>query len=186
VSVLVKRVPKLSAGKSAPEPETGSAPVEDEFARAMADVIPLGRERPDRVPLGSPDVQVSRPADKAPTPERRQEEGVESSFVAPGVDRRELRRLKRGEHAIKRRLDLHGLKADEALARVNRFLERSRHARHRAVCIVHGRGLNSRDGIAILKARVRKSLQSHRAVLAFTDAPPGDGGTGAVYVLLRK
>jgi DNA-nicking Smr family endonuclease len=119
-------------------------------------------------------------------PRHRDREQSVESLVAPGVDRRELRRLKRGEHAIGGRLDLHGLKADEALARVQRFLERSRHDGHRAVCIVHGRGLNSKDGIAVLKTRVREFLRTHRAVLAFTDAPPDYGGTGAVYVLLRK
>ena len=181
----MRRVRKLSPAKSA-QPETSQAALDDEFARAMADVIPLGRERPDRMPLGGPGIQASRPADQAPALRGRQNEAVESSFVAPGVDRRELRRLKRGEHPVDRRLDLHGLKADEALARVNRFLESSRHSRHRVVCIVHGRGLNSKDGVAILKTRVRELLRSHRAVLAFADAPPGDGGAGAVYVLLRK
>jgi DNA-nicking Smr family endonuclease len=179
----VKRVTKPS--RVADEAEASAARVDAEFARAMADVTPLERERPERVPLGSPGISEARHADETPA-HRDPEHGVDASFVAPGVDRRALRRLKRGEHAIGRRLDLHGLKADEALARVHHFLDTSRHDGHRAVCIVHGRGLNSKDGIAVLKTRVRESLRSHRAVLAFTDAPRADGGTGAVYVLLRK
>jgi DNA-nicking Smr family endonuclease len=182
----VRRVRKLSAGKPAQEPETSQASLEDEFARAMVDVIPLGRERPDRMPLGAPGIQASRPADQAPALHGRHEEGVESSFVAPGVDRRELRRLKRGDYTIGRRLDLHGLTVDEAVPRVKRFLDNSRHAGHRAVCIVHGRGLHSPRGVAVLKTRVRNSLREHRAVAAFADAPLADGGVGAVYVLLRK
>ena len=152
----------------------------------MADVVPLRSDRPDRVPLGSPSrIAAVRPAARE-EPRGDGGQDVESSFVAPGIDRRELRRLKRGEYDIDLRLDLHGLKADEGLARVQRFLERARHGGHRAVCIVHGRGLNSKGGIAILKTRVRVLLRSHRAVLAFADAPPSDGGAGAVYVLLRK
>ena len=40
--------------------------------------------------------------------------------------------------------------------------------------------------VSVLKARVRAALRSHPSVLAYADAPPSDGGTGAVYVLLRK
>lgn len=152
----------------------------------MADVVPLRSDRPDRVPIAPPSQTAP---DRIPAPDRPAADAahdLESSFVAPGLDRRELRRLKRGDYAVDRRLDLHGQKADEAVATVQRFLESARHARHRAVCIVHGRGLNSKDGVAILKTRVRAFLRSHRAVLAFADAPFADGGPGAVYVLLRQ
>ena len=51
--------------------------------------------------------------------------------------------------------------------------------------IVHGRGVHSEGGVSKLKPHVRACLRSHRAVLAYVDAPPADGGPGAVYVLLR-
>lgn len=113
------------------------------------------------------------------------DEGLEAAFVAPGVDRRELRKLKRGDYAPGNRLDLHGKTAAEAVTSVKRFIDSSR--RHnRVVCIVHGRGLHSEGNVAILKSRVRECVRSHPAVLAYADAPPNDGGTGAVYVLLRN
>ena len=147
----------------------------------------MAPDRRDRVPLVSradaTAVSVnsrSRPSDDDTST------SADSAYVAPGIDRRELRKLKRGEYAIGRRLDLHGLKADEAIARVTRFIDNSRHSHHRAVSIVHGRGLHSNGGVAVLRARVRAGLKTHRAVLAFADAPPSDGGAGAVYVLLRK
>jgi DNA-nicking Smr family endonuclease len=152
----------------------------------MADVVPMAPERRERVPLG-PHAETLKPQRAlAPSLASDEPESVESSFVAPGVDRRELRKLKRGEYRVALRVDLHGLNAEEALARMNRFIDSSRHARHRAVCIVHGRGLHSKDGVAVLKTRVRASLRANRAVLAFADAPAADGGAGAVYVLLRK
>jgi DNA-nicking Smr family endonuclease len=46
--------------------------------------------------------------------------------------------------------------------------------------------LHSEGNLSILKTRVRECLRQHRAVLAYADAPRADGGTGAVYVLLRK
>ena len=107
-------------------------------------------------------------------------------FAAHGVDRREIRKLKRGEYPVAGRHDLHGMTADAARASVQRFLETSSHKHHRCVCIVHGRGLRSPGGVAVLKARVRDYLRTHRRVLAFADAPRSDGGSGAVYVLLRR
>jgi len=107
-------------------------------------------------------------------------------FVANGVDRREIRKLKRGEYVVRARRDLHGMTGAEALAAVGRFIENNKHRGHRCVCIIHGRGLHSKDKAPILKTRVRKYLTSHRSVLAYADAPLSDGGSGALYVLLRK
>jgi DNA-nicking Smr family endonuclease len=158
----------------------------DAFARAMADVVPLPRDGKERVRRGS-DVSVPTTTRQtaSPLPETSGEDN-EATFVAPGVDRRELRKLKRGHYPVGSRIDLHGMTASEAVAHVKHFIEDSRHSQHRAVCIVHGRGLHSDANVAVLRGRVREWLRSHRAVLAYADAPASDGGAGAVYVLLRK
>ena len=55
--------------------------------------------------------------------------------------------------------------------------------------IVHGRGLNSKDQVPVLKERLKIWLARGRAahvVLAFATARPCDGGAGALYVLLRR
>jgi DNA-nicking Smr family endonuclease len=80
---------------------------------------------------------------------------------------------------------LHAQTAVEAAANVEQFVDNARH-RHPCVCIVHGRGLHARRSVPILKRRVRECLRLHPAVLACADAPWPDGGTGAVYVLLRE
>jgi DNA-nicking Smr family endonuclease len=57
------------------------------------------------------------------------------------------------------------------------------------VLVVHGRGLHSKDQVPVLKEALKRWMQTARFarhVLAFTSARPPDGGTGAVYVLLRK
>ena len=110
---------------------------------------------------------------------------MEEGYVAPGVDRRELRKIKRGDYVAGDVLDLHGQTAAEAVAKVKRFID-SRRNRHRCVCIVHGRGLHSKGNVSVLKTRVRQYLRRHPAVLAYADAPRTDGGGGAAYVLLRK
>jgi DNA-nicking Smr family endonuclease len=153
----------------------------DEFARAMKDVVrlpPDPRGRVQKVPRVD-----ALPSREAPL---ERDDAVPDAYAATGVDRRELRRLKRGDYAVQGRLDLHGMTAVVARERVARFLQNSRHAGHRCVCIVHGRGLNSAGGVSVLKERVRGHLMAAASVLAFTSAPASDGGTGAVYVLLRR
>ena len=161
----------------------------DEFAREMSDVVPLRRDPRGRV-RGAP--HVSPPTTPPPATRRSPERGVPSEadedadFAAPGVDRREIRKLKRGDHVAADRRDLHGMTRAEARADVKRFLAGSRHKQHRCVCIVHGRGLHSAGNAAVLKTCVRELLRGDPSVLAFADAPASDGGPGAVYVLLRR
>jgi len=122
-----------------------------------------------------------------PPPHRSVDAGEsDEAFAAPGIDRREIKKLKRGEYVAGDRRDLHGMTAAEASAAVKQFLDNSRQRRHRCVCIVHGRGLHSEGNVAVLKARVRECLRANQSVLAYADAPRSDGGAGAVYVLLRK
>jgi DNA-nicking Smr family endonuclease len=147
----------------------------------MQDVVPLEPDPRGRVrrvaPIGPPRQSLQRVEDA---------DVSGHDFVAKGVDRREIRKLKTGEYVVRDRRDLHGMTGAEALDSVGRFIENSRHRGHRCVCIIHGRGLHSTGNQPILKARVREYLRSHRSVLAYADAPVSDGGSGAVYVLLRK
>jgi DNA-nicking Smr family endonuclease len=109
--------------------------------------------------------------------------------IVAGLDRRLVRRLRLGEFACQAHIDLHGMTTVAARAAVDRFLDTSIAAGHRCVLIVHGRGLNSKDGTPVLKEGLKTWL-SHgrlsRRVLAFATARPCDGGAGALYVLLRR
>jgi DNA-nicking Smr family endonuclease len=173
------KTPKVAASRRVP-PRDETSDDAQAFESAMAGVSrlesdPRGRVRATRL-------ITARTAEDASD---HDDAGSDTAFAAAGVDRRELRKLKR-EYVAGSRLDLHGMKASEACASVGRFIDSSRHRRLRCVCIIHGRGLHSEGQSSILKPRVRAYLRSHRAVLAFTDAPRSDGGTGAVYVLLRQ
>ena len=152
----------------------------------MADVVPLRPDPRGRVRAG-PEAATRHRAPAPASSSARDDDGAgaEEGYVAPGVDRRELRKIKRGDYAPGSRLDLHAQTAEEAVANVKQFIASRRH-RDRCVCIVHGRGLHSKGNVSILKSRVRHYLRRHAAVLAYADAPRTDGGTGAVYVLLRK
>jgi DNA-nicking Smr family endonuclease len=106
-----------------------------------------------------------------------------------GFDPKLLQRLKRGEFPIQNYIDLHGLTKQDAQERVTDFILESFRAGLRCVLVVHGRGLNSENHIPILKERLPHWLTrgpARKIVLAFSTAKPYDGGTGALYVLLRK
>ena len=170
--------------RSAKLPETDrheAAEDDDVFAREMRDVVRLEPDARGRVRSVQP---ISPPRH---SPRRTEHADIsDHDFAAHGVDRREIRKLKKGEYIVRGRRDLHGMTSAEAVDSVRRFIENSRHGGHRCVCIIHGRGLHSTGNQPILKTRVREYLRSHRSVLAYTDAPASDGGPGAVYVLLRK
>jgi DNA-nicking Smr family endonuclease len=115
------------------------------------------------------------------------DEFIEGSIT--GLDRRVVQRLRHGDYAVREHLDLHGMTRDLAREAVEQFIADSRKKGHRCILIVHGRGLNSKDKIPVLKGLLQSWLERGRiakSVLAFATARPHDGGAGAVYVLLRR
>jgi DNA-nicking Smr family endonuclease len=115
------------------------------------------------------------------------DEYIEGAVV--GADSALLPKLRRGDFSIQAHLDLHGMTAAEARQALERFIFASVIQGRRCVLIIHGRGLNSRDYIPILKQRMSSWLKRGRLkhlVLAFATAQPCDGGAGALYVLLRN
>jgi DNA-nicking Smr family endonuclease len=109
--------------------------------------------------------------------------------IAEGLDRKLLKKLKKGAFSFKRHLDLHGYNRADAKVLLQRFIRQCRLENERCVLVVHGRGLHSKDGIPVLKDAVNSWLLRgglSRNVLAFCSARPQDGGLGALYVLLRR
>jgi DNA-nicking Smr family endonuclease len=202
---LKQRLGKLPPKKvvAAPAPVVEPPSPEDPalFTRAMEGVKPLPAPMRARV-------ERSRPSPpRAPVSEEAEAIAALSDLVAgavefdisdtrehiegavAGLDPRILRRLRRGDFALQAHLDLHGMTAEPARLAVDRFLAETAQAGYRCVLIVHGRGLNSKDQIPILKERLKVWLARGRAarlVLAFATARPVDGGAGALYVLLRR
>jgi DNA-nicking Smr family endonuclease len=188
---------------AAPPSRPGDPPPDSDrrsFEQQMAGVRPLPRDNyvparrtsPPSRPAPDPDAEAL--AELADLVQGRgtfdiadTDEYIEG--IGRGLDRRLLRRLRRGTFALQDHLDLHGKTRAEAREAVQQFVLRSRRRGHRCVLIVHGRGLNSRDQIPVLKEGIRIWLSRGsiaRSVLAFCTARPVDGGAGAVYVLLRK
>ena len=116
---------------------------------------------------------------------RRPARPTRSRFAGPAVRDQTLRQLRRGRYPVEDELDLHGLSQASARDQLAEFITSSRHAGLRCVRVVHGKGYRSGARGPVLKIAVNIWLRRHADVLAFTSARAIDGGTGAVYVLLR-
>ena len=107
------------------------------------------------------------------------------SFHRGGVRIPVMRRLKRGLIPIDDEIDLHGLTQTAARDGLADFIANSRDSGHRCVRVIHGKGYRSGARGPVLKTAVNLWLRRHTDVVAFASARAIDGGTGAVYVLLR-
>jgi len=106
-------------------------------------------------------------------------------FTRPGLQQRQLQRLRRGQLPVEAELDMHGMTIPVAETEVARFLAQCRDRHVRSVRIIHGKGYGSRAAAPVLKNRINHWLRQHHDVLAFCSTPRDRGGTGAINVLLR-
>jgi len=182
-----KRIPHLDAA----DDSTDAAA----FRMAMRDVKPLAAHPPRRVPAPTRRTRV-RPPQRGAAEDldasmpliataAGEDAAASLSFQRSGVRDQVMRRLRRGLIPSEDELDLHGLNQTEARDRLADFIARSRDAGSRCVRVVHGKGYRSGARGPILKTAVNLWLRRHLDVMAFTSAKVIDGGTGAVYVLLR-
>ena len=105
-------------------------------------------------------------------------------YLRPGMQKRELKKLYRGHYVIQRELDLHRMTIAYAQQQLRLLILQCK--RRQAIKIIHGKGYNSANRQPILKNKLNHWLRQLPAVLAFCSARPNDGGTGAVYVLVKN
>ena len=109
----------------------------------------------------------------------------EAFFQRPAISRTVMRKLRRGQFAMQAEIDLHGLGTAEAKANLSTFLQRCSERGMACVRVIHGKGHGSPGKMPILKPKVAHWLSRWDNVSAFVSARPIDGGTGALYVLLK-
>lgn len=174
------------------------------FREAMADVDPLPRPRQRELPAD--------PAARQPTAAQRERqraaEGLSGraqqdpnpltlreleplhprevlAWKKDGVQHEVFSRLKSGGYEPEGQLDLHRSSVREARVKVFEFLELAARRGWRTLLIAHGRGEQSNTP-ARLKTYVNHWLREWPQVNAYHSAARHHGGTGAVYVLLKK
>ena len=160
----------------------GAKPVD---TRNRADVE-VPRPQPHPIKHVEDEREALRESMEAPmTLEDRLETGEEAAFLRPGLPRRVLTDLRRGRWVLQAQLDLHGCNRDEAREALGHFLAASLQQGRRCVRVIHGKGHGSPGKQSILKHLSRGWLAQREEILAFCQAGPHDGGSGALLVLLR-
>lgn len=114
------------------------------------------------------------------------ETGEELHYRGEGIQQAVLRKLRRGQFQVGAVLDLHGMTVVRAREALVDFLYEVRRENLSCVRIIHGKGNGSRHRGPVLKQKINHWLRQRAEVLAFCSARPMDGGTGAIYVLLRR
>ena len=109
-----------------------------------------------------------------PVPERRDREPLSTKH------RPAARRL-----PVQATLDLHGFRLRDAIREIDSFLEQSHSRGLRKVLIVHGKGFHS-TGEPVLKQAVWNHLERHRLAGSFGHPGIRDGGSGAVWVVIKS
>ena len=180
------RLPGLADPQASSEAEQFRAAVKD--VKPLRQVVPsteLAKPKP-RARLRKAHAEAENLDQLMPLVAGEPSLGVEVlSFHRAGVADTVMRRLRRGLYPCEDELDLHGLTQSAARDLLADFLATSRDAHRRCVRIIHGKGYRSGARGPVLKTAVNLWLRRHMDVMAFTSARTIDGGTGAVYVLLR-
>lgn len=205
-----KPAPRAPDKRPMPRPKrTAESDREDElsFHRMMSGVVPLDQAKKGRVPVTA-EAQPSRvrvsPQDLRAKAEAEaaevldhlhrlvDDDGVRFEVTDDGrrVEGRRvdvppslLRSLRHGALPIDARLDLHGMRPDDAREQVLSFLKEKRQRGERCVLVIHGKG----EGV--LRGEIAAWLSQGRGrehVAAFATARDEDGGEGALYVALRR
>lgn len=173
---------------------------DDLFAEEMAGVRPLGRDA--RVRLVKERLSEDQQRDRRRAAEGEdqlinplEDEGISPldawfvlEFKRPGIQNGVYRKLRLGHYQVDACLDLHRMLVRQAREEVFSFIDEATRLGLRTLLIVHGKGQSKSQGdqTAVLKGYVNQWLQNLDPVQAFHSAQPQHGGTGSVYVLLKK
>jgi DNA-nicking Smr family endonuclease len=170
----------------------------DSFVAAMRDVRRLRfeqrvewSERPKPRAHNSRRARSELLAESLLGPSEPSTDGIEQlgegvAFRRSILPKRVFRDLRGGRFSIEAEIDLHGLSMLNAKRELREFVVNAAIRQLGCVRVVHGKGKRSGPGGPILKGAVQHWLAQWEEVLAFVSAQPRDGGSGALYVLLRR
>ena len=113
--------------------------------------------------------------------------------LAP-VERRTLQALRRGRRDVDSVIDLHGMRQEEAHFALLHFLHRAQSSGHGLVLIITGKGGAAVSSGMFEERGVLRRMVPHwlrlpdlrSLVIGFEEASPQHGGSGALYVRLRR
>lgn len=215
--VRKKPIPKLKSG-TAPLSDGTLSPDEralwSHVAASIARISVKARiTRPgaDTFADDAPDVAFRKPAPHVnrPTTGRASTVAVptqpnpahRNSPAGAELEPRKIKKISKGRLGIEARLDLHGLRQDEAHMRLRYFVRDCYGRGLKFVLVITGKGRETDDASlsfgdmmslpprGVLRRNVPRWLaepELHAMVVGFTSAMPKHGGDGAFYIELRR
>lgn len=122
---------------------------------------------------------------------------VEKKLIrgSKSMDPRALKKLKKGKLTPEAKLDLHGFTSEQAHRTLLPFIINNHKQNKRLVLIITGKGEKNYDhayssqSLGVLKKKVPQWLQLppvSDCILDFVEAHQKDGGSGALYVYLKR
>ena len=166
-------------------PPSVSAADRELFRQAISGTTPNSNDQADSNPE---EIPPKSDGQGMPVSDRNPAKGILSQdgdlFYRAGVQKNTLKNLKRGRFKAQAEIDLHGCTRREALRYLQTFLDRCRTEQLDCVRVVTGKGRSSPGHRSVIREATLDSLRHEPRVLAYSSAPPSDGGSGAFYVLL--
>lgn len=107
-------------------------------------------------------------------------------WAGNGLQETQMRRLKQGQIPFEGSIDLHGMTVEKARTLLWDFFAEARKHEVRCVRVTHGKAARIDGRKPMIKSHVNTWLRQHEHVLGFCSCQARHGGTGAVYVLLRR
>lgn len=165
------------------------------WARVVATIRPLEplkpRSAPPKAATAAPPKPAAKPAKVAPPtpPARIPEQKKPARAPANTLDGGWDRRLSRGIAEPSMTVDLHGHTLSTAHATLDAALDRAVRDEHRLVLLVTGKARRDGSGRGAIARAVGDWLAASRhagAIAAIRGAHPRHGGSGALYIVMRR
>jgi DNA-nicking Smr family endonuclease len=149
---------------------------------------PEPEEKPATAP--APQIFSTSPAPLPPLPAQKK---PAIPPLAP-VERKTLVALRRGRKDVDSVIDLHGMRQEEAHFALLSFLHRAQSSGYSVVLVITGKGGAPSGGGMFEERGVLRRMVPHwlrlsdlrSLVIGFEEASPQHGGSGALYVRLRR
>jgi DNA-nicking Smr family endonuclease len=175
---------------------------DDDFSLFQSEVRGVKPIRHDRADTGKPRADRQRVQALRQAATVRQDvktvDGLSDQFVIDvgaedelhwardGVQEAQMRKLKLGQIPFEGSLDLHGMAVEKARETLWEFLAEATRLEIRCVRVTHGKAARLDGKRPMIKSHVNTWLRQHAQVLGFTSCQPRHGGTGALYVMLKR
>lgn len=162
-----------------------------ESVRPMRGRARIPRSAPEEPPAAADDTKADPSRGGTVKPVVAATRSVRPEPAKPPVgdiDHRTRAKIRRGRLEVDARLDLHGMRQDEAQRALAGFLRRAQQDGARMAIVVTGKGQSREEG-GVLRRVVPMWLQApalREIVVGFGEAARHHGGEGALYVRIRR